>query len=392
MRIGVFTFHFHPEPYAGATRIMNNVREWQNLGHEIYVFAPSYASIPDCFKNVHLVHVYCPKHHYWKSSWVMPVFLFLSLISILRNFLTRKYKVLVVSVPPHALSITTLLVKFVLRSKIRIVLEVRDVMSRDYPRNWLIFHFLNFIEEKILFRWVDRIVTVTNSAKKYVVDRNILFKKVCVLPNGADLDLFRRSVGASLGCQKINDQLIDRPKNTIVYLGSFAPYDNIEITVKMAEHLRKTNQEFIFLMIGTGPKKKIFEEMVYRSGLTKYFVFTGEVQRERLPQVLQEATLGLVMTSTSFLRDDTRIPTKFYELLSMEIPVILVGGGEPKQIIDRERCGYLLSEDNQVELTQILCDPLRSEKGKRGREFVIRHGDRKKIAQAYARLLVSLSS
>jgi len=110
-----------------------------------------------------------------------------------------------------------------------------------------------------------------------------------------------------------------------------------------------------------------------------------------MPALWQTADVSLVLLrDTPLFR--TVIPSKIFESLAMEKPVILGVEGESRQLIESSGGGVAIAPGNAADLAAQVLQLSRSrervrEMGVRGAAFVREHFDRAKLARRYAQVL-----
>jgi len=117
----------------------------------------------------------------------------------------------------------------------------------------------------------------------------------------------------------------------------------------------------------------------------------GQQPKERMPVLwgLCDAALAHMRKSLLFT---TMIPSKMFEALAMERPIILGFEGESREIVEEAGCGLGFEPENSQALAaavrRLAADPeLAREMGQRGRDLVRERYDRKKLALSFADLL-----
>lgn len=249
---------------------------------------------------------------------------------------------------------------------------------------------LGFIEEAGLAErisrryesWVlstaDRI-TVTTSvlgdklAEQYSLDR----EKIIHLPNGVDIDEF--------------DPTESDPDPTIVYTGNVGHAQDLESCILAMSRI--DHPDATLKIVGDGDIKRDLEELVQRKGLSESVEFTGLVEREEIPKILDEAMIGIAPLKSSDTLEYA-VPTKAYEYMASELPVVATGIGEIAALIKDSKGGVLVSNDpDEIAST---FDRLthnheqRVSLGQNGRRYVIENYDRKNVAKKLDRTLTEL--
>jgi len=91
----------------------------------------------------------------------------------------------------------------------------------------------------------------------------------------------------------------------------------------------------------------------------------------------------------------TVIPSKIFEAMAMERPIILGVEGECKNIIENARAGICIEPENENQLVEAVLkfyyEPsLKDQLGKNGRQYVVDNYNRDVLAKNYLNILVSL--
>ena len=86
------------------------------------------------------------------------------------------------------------------------------------------------------------------------------------------------------------------------------------------------------------------------------------------------------------------VPSKLYEAMALELPILFIGAGEPSDIVKTSNCG-IVSNPNDIEsmyngIKKILGDKsIRKKMGKCGRKSVLKHYNREVILNNFEKFL-----
>jgi glycosyltransferase involved in cell wall biosynthesis len=197
---------------------------------------------------------------------------------------------------------------------------------------------------------------------------NELSKKIKIIPNGVDTDIFKPS---------------NNKKNRLIYTGNIGHAQELE---KVILAIKKINESIPieFHIIGEGDLKKKLEELVKKEGLENKVFFKGLLPRDKIPELISESLIGLApIKSLESLR--YAVPTKTYEYMACGIPFIVTGKGEVENLVKSSKAGLLAESTVESIYDKILYllknKELINSMGKKGRLFVVKNYDRKKIAE-----------
>jgi len=269
------------------------------------------------------------------------------------------------------------------------VLEIRDlwpesIISVGAISNRKVIRLLEGVET-FMYRKAARIVSVTDSFKAHIVRRGIPPERVSVIKNGADLERFSPLPKDN----RIRKELGLNGKYVASYIGTHGMAHGLESVLRAAENL-KDSPQFVFLLVGDGAERDTLVKTQESLGL-KNVIMLPQQEKSRMPEIIAASDVNLVLLRKADLFK-TVIPSKIFEAMAMERPIILGVEGESKGIIEEGDCGICIEPENALELAKALAT-LCGDKGKadrlgrNGRKFVERYFNRDKLAADYLDLL-----
>ncbi len=127
-----------------------------------------------------------------------------------------------------------------------------------------------------------------------------------------------------------------------------------------------------FLLVGDGPWRNRFESRARALGLEKYFIFTGLVPPQEVPQLVG------IMDALVHLSLREGLPRALPQALAAARPVVAYDCDGAKEVCIPNETGFLLTPGNIGELTsrllQLASDrTLRERLGRRGQQWVKEH-------------------
>jgi len=230
----------------------------------------------------------------------------------------------------------------------------------------------------VLYRRASRIVCVTESFRRILVERGVDPRKIAVVRNGVDVELFARGdardlTRASLGVG--NDEFV------VSYLGTMGMAHGLEVVLDAAA--ATLHEPIRYLFVGDGARAADLRELATRRGLTNV-TFVGRVPRERIPALLAASDAVLV-----HLRDaplfETVIPSKIFEAMAAGKPLIHGVRGESAEIVEAAGAGITVAPGSAGEIAaaarRLRQDPdLARGMGRSGRLAAEREFDRREAA------------
>ena len=271
-----------------------------------------------------------------------------------------------------------------------LILEVRD-MWPDYlvemgvVRNSFMTSAL-FATERWLCNRAKSIVVVTESFKQRFVKKGIDPAKIDVIPNGVDTSRYYASD------ETLPLALAGPTGGPIIgYLGTFGAGQGLLAVIEAARLLRSRGSDARFVLVGDGSDRAILEADLQRSpvpGVTLH----DPIPRNATRAFYNSCDVVLVPHAPLPILKDT-VPSKIFEVMACERPLLAALGGEGARIVERSGGGLLASPGDALSIAdgiaQLLSLPQaeREKMGRSGREFATHGYDRSRLASKYLQLL-----
>ena len=269
------------------------------------------------------------------------------------------------------------------------VLEVRDlwpesIVTVGAMHRGMTIRFLEWLE-RLAYRKADRIVAVTDSFAPHIAERCQGAAKIDVIKNGVDLSLFKR--GADGG--EIKRRFGLEGRFVAAYVGTHGMAHGLDTMLDAAE-LLQNDPRFGFLMVGGGAEQERLAARAKTMGLDNLRI-VGQMPKSDMPAVwaATDASLILLRRSDAF---EKVLPSKMFEAMAMECPIILGVRGEAKALLDAAGAGVAITPESAEELVAAvvrLADDkdLALKLGRQGGLFVRQHFDRERLAERYIEVL-----
>ena len=404
MKILFLSHYVPPEVNAPATRTFEHCREWVRLGHEVTVVtcAPNHprGKLYPGYKNrliqretldgiqvIRLWTYLTANEGFLKRT--LNYVSYMAAVTLAVPWLPKAD--VVVSTSPQFFN--GLAGYTVSRLKRRPwVLEIRDlwpesILAVGAIRNRTLIRLLEWLEA-FAYRKADRIVPVTDAFERYMmVERGVEAHKIQVIKNGVDLRFFSphvdgESLAADLGLTG---------KFVAAYIGTHGMAHHLETILEAAASI--DHPDIVFLLVGDGAERRRLLETRDRLGLRSVLML------EQLPKATMPALLSQTDVSLVLLKDmelfRTVIPSKIFESMAMEVPIILGVAGEARAIVEDAGAGLCITPESADELAAAVRrlheDPeLAQRLGRQGRRYVEERFDRDRLAQRYVDVLAAV--
>jgi glycosyltransferase involved in cell wall biosynthesis len=272
-------------------------------------------------------------------------------------------------------------------------LEIRDLWPESIVvvgaiRSPRLIRLLEWLEAWA-YRKADRIIVVTDAFREYMVRRGIAGEKIVVIKNGVDLDRFTPSDPDALLLRRMNLQ----GKFIATYFGTHGMAHNLRTVLEAAELLRDRN-DIALLMVGDGAERASLLAEKKERGLQNV-VMLPQQAKDQMPSLWALSNVSMVLLRKSKLFK-TVIPSKIFESMAMQRPIVLGVDGEARELIEDAQAGVFVEPDDPAALAHAIVELSDDEHrcvtmGVNGRRYVGQFFDRRRLAEVYLKVLAELA-
>lgn len=259
------------------------------------------------------------------SLWTKVVNIMLS-FPLLLFIIFLKPKIILISVPDYSVLIPSYIGAKIINAKL--VIDMRDppeisfytILTRARQRG-VMTKLISFLSVNLsnLYYYISRrahLITVVTNGLKMRLEKKSL-RNVVVVPNGADLKLFRR-INKTIARSSLG---IDSDVFLVAYAGLIGAYHDLANFLVFMKKLNMTSNRRIKLVMA-GPVVDEKHQLLIRSPTLKDLViYLGRLDTKRLIEVLSASDIGIVPLTTSPIFDYA-VPVKFYEYIALGLPVL----------------------------------------------------------------------
>jgi glycosyltransferase involved in cell wall biosynthesis len=271
------------------------------------------------------------------------------------------------------------------------VLEVRDIWPESVAAvaaggRGLIFRLLEQIE-RWAYRTADQIVVVSPAFIDHIVACSRPRRPVRTVENGVDLSLFTVQETTDFRAQHgLSGKVV------FGYIGTHGMAHSLE-TVLHAANLTRNDRDIGYLLVGSGAERDRLISLCETLDLPNLTMLDHQ-PRSAMPIIWSSIDVSLVV-----LRDSAMfrrvIPSKMFEAMAMERPIVMAVDGQAREILERGGCGTFVEPENPAALAAIVRayardEGLRARHGAAGGEFVRANYDRSVLARRYLEILKPL--
>jgi glycosyltransferase involved in cell wall biosynthesis len=188
-----------------------------------------------------------------------------------------------------------------------LIITTHGIMSASAP-NWI-----NMLYMKTIGKWTlqsaDKIICYTQNEKEILSKLlNLDLKKICVIPNGVDTNLFHPEN------KKHNNQT---NTVTILWVGRFVRGKGVEYIIQAAKIIVKEVPNLNILLVGDGPLKDEIESLIEKYNLKKYVKIKENVPNENMSEIYQKSDIFVLPSLNE------GVPKTLLEAMACGKPVVI---------------------------------------------------------------------
>lgn len=280
MKIAFFTDTYLPNTDGVVTYITSYRRMFEEMGHEVYVFAPGTKKHKDANKD--------PKVHYLNSIPFMPYPEYL--VALPFTSLTKMMKEIKPDIiHSHGVAITGIMAYNSARKiGVPAVVSFHTMVSDathyitksevfQKPLESTIWAYL-----KWYFPQFDKVIAPSNFAAAILEKQGI--KNFVVKPACVDLKNFHPKVECEFVKKKYNAE-----GPIVLFVGRLVMEKNLTLLIDAAQKVVNRMPNAKFVIAGKGPAEQYYKDLVKSKGLSENFIFAGFVADADLPALYKAA-------------------------------------------------------------------------------------------------------
>ena len=409
-KILFFTHYFPPEGNAPASRTYEHCVRWVKAGHEVKVIT-SVPNVPNGVPYAGYCNRFRRQREMVDGIEVIRVWTYLApnagFVKRILNYLSymitafwvgltiKRPDVIIATSPQFFCGWAGVLTQYFRR--VPFILEIRDIWPESITavgamRKGLITRFLEWLEKR-MYLSADHIVTVGQGYRENVADKAPVGDRMSVIYNGIDGDAYTP--------QSLNQEFLEgygqSGRFVCSYVGTIGMAHGLETVLDCAELLQNAGRTDIgFLLVGDGARRQPLEDECTARGLSNLVRFTGLLSKQEMPKVLASSNALLVHLRPCELFQ-TVIPSKIFEAMAMERPIIMGVQGESAEIVRNSQAGIEMEPGNAQSLfncVTILKDDsnLYETLSHNGRAFVLKKFSRDAFAAKYLEVIDTVAS
>ncbi|OFI05793.1 alpha-D-kanosaminyltransferase [Clostridium acetireducens DSM 10703] len=405
MKILFLTQYCPPEVGAPQNRIFEFAKQLKSFGHEVTILTamPNYpkGEIFDDYKGKKIVKeeldgikivrtsIYATKEKtFVKRLRNYLSFTFSSVFQGAKHI--EKQDVIITESPPLFLGWSGYVLSKMKKAKF--IFNISDLWPESAVKlgvlhNKMLIKMSTWLEE-FCYRKAAAVTGQTKGIVDNIISRGINKEKVHLITNGVDTEFFKKQNRD----EEFRKSIGIEDKFSICYAGIHGIAQGLEVVIDAAELLKEhTNIQIVF--IGDGPEKKELINRAKDKGLTNV-TFLPVQPKSNMPKIIASMDATVIPLKKLDLFKGA-LPSKMFEALASELPIVLAVEGEAERLINEANAGITVEPENSKKIAEAIVKLYKNEEfrntlGSNGRKYVIENYSREKITRRLEKILLNL--
>lgn len=307
MNIGIFTDAYTPQINGVSLTVKELEESLRELGHKVYVIAPSYPSFKDEKDNILRIFSFrLLKEPHIRFALPLPTKGFIRSISL-------KFDII------HGFGGGPITFLGLLLSRLRKkpYVYTHNTRWQEYSHYILSGKIITakMIEKlnAVFCNWCDHVVAPTEPIKKEITGFGVK-RPVTVITNGVDTNVFGKRKKGFLR-RKTG---IGKEEKILLYVGRLSKEKSIDIVLKAFKLISDEEKQAKLVIVGDGPQRRELEDLAKSLAITQNVFFTGYVLPSERANVYADGDIFLFASRT-----ETQ-GMVILEALASALPVVVV--------------------------------------------------------------------
>ena len=223
-----------------------------------------------------------------------------------------------------------------------LVVTIHDVYRETWLQKYgLKGSLMNVFERVMLKLPYTRVITVSNSSKKKLIESGVPESRIEIIPNGVDLDKY----------DEVKVKKSDRPR--VIYVGRLIGYKHVD---DLLAAFSKLDLDAELCIVGEGPERKNLEALRRELKIDHKVTFTGFVDERKKIELLKSSHVLVLPSSTE------GFGIAVIESMAAGTPTIATDIPALREVTQGGEVGLLFTPRNVDELAMKLKGLLKNEK------------------------------
>lgn len=394
MNILYFHQHFKLPTQTGGTRSYEMAIKLIKRGHKVTMVCGETSKLSlkptktkgisrgfiDGIDIIQISVPYSNKDGIAKRTWAFLKFAYLGVLISLKE----DYDLLFATSTPLSAGIPGIFSKWLKRRKF--VFEVRDLWPELPKALGMKNHVLLWgmsVLEWLSYRKADACIGLSSGICEGIARRSQIGKKITMVPNGCDLEIFKPGNRTELKLEGISNG-----DKVAVFTGAHGVANGLDAVLdgaKVLKQMRRNDIKLVF--IGDGKMKAHLVKRSINEELTNCLFF-DPMPKTALSQIISKVDIGMMILANVPAFYYGTSPNKFFDYISCGLPVLNNYPGWLADLITENNCGVVAEPDNPQAFAESLIfladhPEKRKEFGKNARVLAEKSFSRDKLSDEF---------
>lgn len=339
-KIAMIVFSHYPED----PRVRREAEALDEAGYHIDIFClkrEKKQKKKETYSNIRVYRSSLMRSRTGKLSYLIEYFIFIMTMFFRTTaaFIRNGYSVMHIHNMPDVLVFIPLIPKIF---GARIILDLHDptpevfIAKYNMDQNNRFIRILTFLE-KISIGFADKVLTPNKAFRDLFVSRGCQEKKIEIVMNSPHEAIFRKELIES------GERTAGKPFS-LIYHGSIVKRHGLTDALGAVKILRMKIPNIRFDIYGNGDYNDNLKSEILDFGLSDIVFFHGFEYQDKLVYKILEADVGLIPNRINPFTE-INLPTRIFEYLIMEKPVIAPNTRGIRDYFDNESLLYFKSGD-----------------------------------------------
>lgn len=332
MNIGIFTNNYLPNPYGVTGSIESFRKQFEKMGHRVFIFAPKYKEYKDENLNVFRYPSIDIK---FKFRFPLAIPYSRKMDKIISNLDLD----IIHSQHPNLLG--TAAKKWAKKKKIPLVFTWHTLYDR-YT------NFVPLVPDKLAAKWIirkavkyanacDQIIVPTESIKEIIQDWGVTNENVEAIPTGIEEESYknpdRRLIRNKYG--------ISEDETLLLLVSRLTEEKNIKFLFRTASEILKSKNKIKFIIAGEGYLVPELKKIVRQNGIEDKVIFAGIVDKKEIKNYYAAGDIFIYAS-----KSETQ-GMIISEAMYSGLPIVAVRATGIQDLIEDKINGFLVSENKE---------------------------------------------
>lgn len=239
--------------------------------------------------------------------------------------------------------------------------------------------------EDYTYKNADKIIVISESFKKNIMEKGVPAEKIAVIPNWVDTEKIKP-------VSRENNTLfeefgIDRDKFIVLYAGNFGASQGTDVILNAAE-LLKSQTDIQFVLFGGGSEFEKAKNTVAEKNLTNVII-NPLLPVERISEVYSIGDVALITCKAGV--GGAGMPSKTWNIMACGTPIIASfdTDSELAEILKSSNAGICVEPENYKALSDAITKAKNNSfKFSNGRDYVLNNADKHICLKKYAEIII----